>query len=69
MRRTVVRMASSLQVGQTLVGRTGIHYHLQKILYERKVKDTGNEKVMYRLWLALCDLPNLQSVLMIEFFF
>ena len=62
MRRTIVKMASSLQVGQILVGRTGIHYHLQKIIYERKLKDTGNEEVMYRrIWLALCDLSNLSA--------
>ena len=60
MRRTVVRMGSSLQVGQTLVGRTGITYRLQKVLYERKEKGTKNEDVMRRLWLAQYASPTLQ---------
>jgi hypothetical protein len=53
-------MASSLQVGQTLVGRTGISYHLQKVLYERIDKGTENEGVVHRLWLALCVSSDLQ---------
>ena len=61
MRRTALRMASSLQVGQTLVGQTGIPYHLQKVLYERKEKDTKNEEVVHRLWLALYEPATSQS--------
>ena len=52
MRGTVARMGSSLQVGQTLVGRTGVSYRLQKVLYERKEQGTKNEDIMRRLWLA-----------------
>jgi hypothetical protein len=69
MRRTMMSMASTLQVGQTLVGRTGIYYHLQKILYERKLKDNRNEEIIRRLWLAQYEVLNLQSVWMIELFF
>ena len=55
MRQIAVRMASSLQIGQILVGRTGIPYHLQKVLYERKEKNVKNEEVIRRLWLALYE--------------
>ena len=62
-----MRMTSSPRIGQTLVGRTGISYH-QQVLYERKQKDTGNEEVMHRLWLALYDPSNLQSLLVVKLF-
>ena len=60
MRQTVARMGSSLQAGQTLVGRTGITYRLQKVLYERKEKGIKSEDVMRRLWLAQYASSTLQ---------
>lgn len=56
-------MASSLQLGQTLVGRTGISYHLQKVLYERGTESEGG---MHRLWLALCVSSDLQVLRVFE---
>jgi len=53
-------MGSSLQVGQTLVGRTGVSYCLQKVLYERKEQGTKNEDIMRRLWLAEYASPTFQ---------
>lgn len=53
MRRAMVRMASTLSAGQTLVGRTGTSYRLQKILYERE----ENQEIKHRLWLALYLSP------------
>ena len=53
-------MGSFLQAGQTLLGRTGITYRLQKVLYERKEKGTKNEDVIRRLWLAQYASPTLQ---------
>jgi serine/threonine protein kinase len=58
MRHTISRMASSLQIGQTLLGRTGVPYHLREVLYERK----GSEGIMHKLWLALYGPSNLTSI-------
>ena len=57
-------MAPLLQLNQTLIGRTGTSYHLQKILYERKrneefQKRAANEEGMRRLWLALYNPSSL----------
>lgn len=48
----MARMGSSLQVGQILIGRTGVSYCLQKVLYERIEQGTKNKDIMRRLWLA-----------------
>src|SRR5271156_4637586 len=58
MRHTISRMASSLQIGQTLLGRTGVPYHLREVLYERK----GSEGIMHKLWLALYGPSNLTII-------
>ena len=60
MRQTIVRMASSLRPGQTLVGRTGTLYQLKKNIYERKIKDMGVEKVVRSVWLARSVQPHPQ---------
>lgn len=65
MQRTLLRMTSSLQEGQTLVGRTGISYWLQKVIYERKRKETEYREVMHSVWLARYDLSDLQPLLLV----
>ncbi|KAL8771045.1 MAG: hypothetical protein Q9209_003464 [Squamulea sp. 1 TL-2023] len=45
-------MASALSTGQMLVGRTGVSYHLEKVLYER-LEEAGGVKVSKNsIWLA-----------------
>lgn len=71
MRRTLARKAS-LHVGQTLVGRTGTPYHIQKILYERKHENPVKDADIRRLWLATYDPSELQvwsvsGLLLIEY--
>lgn len=54
MRRTIPGMAPSLQIGQTLLGRSGVPYHLREVLYERK----ENKDVVHRLWVAWYAPPS-----------
>lgn len=60
-RRTTIRMGSSLEVGQTLVGQTGTPYLLQKVLYDR---DEG--KIRRTVWLALYDCPTHSPLLYLK---
>ncbi|KAI9723205.1 MAG: hypothetical protein M1828_004308 [Chrysothrix sp. TS-e1954] len=49
-------MASALQLGSRLVGRTGVRYQLRKVIYERtEQRSKGAEKLISRLWLADSD--------------
>lgn len=54
-------MSSSLHVGQTLVGRSGIPYHLQKVLYERKGRGVKNENPTHRIWFAVYKFPPISA--------
>ncbi|KAI4249588.1 MAG: hypothetical protein L6R42_008921, partial [Xanthoria sp. 1 TBL-2021] len=47
-----MRMASLLRPGQILLGRTGVPYQLQKVLYERVDNDGGVKIVKNGIWLA-----------------
>ena len=52
MRTTHMKMAASLRTGQTLVGRTGLSYNLQRILYERQDDASKMQDTARRIWFA-----------------